>query len=71
VKLRLHGAPAECEQVARRLAEVFDVVAVSGPYRDRGTSRLVRVYLELRLQPTPSSPAAPAGPGQPPSRGLR
>jgi hypothetical protein len=64
VRLRLHGTPAECEQAARRLAEVFDVVATSGPYPDRGQSALVRVYLELRLHPAP--PAAPAGPNQPP-----
>jgi hypothetical protein len=66
VRLRLHGTPAECDQAARRLAEVFDVVAVSGPYPDRGPSRLVRVYLELRLDPAP-----PAGPGQQPSKELR
>jgi hypothetical protein len=64
VKLRLHGTPAECDQAAHRLAEVFDVVSVSGPYPDRGPSRLVRVYLELRLHPAP--PTARAGPGQPP-----
>jgi hypothetical protein len=65
VKLRLHGTPTECDQAARRLAEVFDVVAVSGPYPDRGPSRLVRAYLELRLHP-PAAP--PAGPGQQPPR---
>jgi hypothetical protein len=55
VRLRLHGTPAECEHVARRLAEVFDVVAISPPYPDRGPSRLVRVYLELRLDPATSA----------------
>jgi hypothetical protein len=55
VRLRLHGTPAECDQAARRLAEVFDVVAVSGPYPDRGPSRLVRVYLELRPGPATSA----------------
>jgi hypothetical protein len=54
VRLRLHGTPAECDQAARRLAEVFDVVAVSPPYPDRGPSRLVRVYVELRLDPATS-----------------
>ena len=71
MKLRLHGTPAECDQAARRLAEAFDVVAVSGSYPDRGASRLVRVYLELRLHPNPASPAAAAGPGQQPPRRLR
>jgi len=70
VKLRLHGTPAECDQATRRLAEAFNVVAVSGPYPDRGPSRLVRVYLELRLDPAPAprrrrvggtGPASPAG----------
>ncbi len=65
--MRLHATPAECQIAARGLAEVFDVVSVSGPYPDRGPSRLVRAYLELRLDPAP--PAAPAGPGQP-GRGL-
>jgi hypothetical protein len=64
VKLRLHGTPAACDQVARRLTALFDVVAVSGPYPDRGPSRLVGVYLEFRLDPAP-----PAGPGQQPPRG--
>jgi hypothetical protein len=68
MRLRLHGTPTECDQAARRLAEVFDVAAISPPYPDRGTSRLVRAYLELRLDPAP--PAVPAGPGQPPSREL-
>ncbi len=68
MKLRLHGTPAECQIAARRLAEVFDVGAISGPYPDRGPSRLVRVYLELRLDPTP--PGAPAEAGQQPPRAL-
>jgi hypothetical protein len=66
MKLRLHGTPAECDQAACRLAEVFDVASVSGPYPDRGPSRLVRVYLELRLGPSP--PAASAGPDHQPPR---
>ena len=32
MKLRLEGTPAECEQAARQLAEVLDVVAVSDPF---------------------------------------
>jgi hypothetical protein len=61
VRLRRHGTAAECDQAARRLAEVFDAVSVSGPYPDRGPSRLVRADLELRLGPTP-----PAGPDRQP-----
>jgi hypothetical protein len=43
VRLRLHGTLGECQEAARRLAEVFQVVAVSPPYPDRGPSTLVRV----------------------------
>jgi hypothetical protein len=56
VKVRLWGTPAEVDQAVHRLVEVFDVVAVSGPYPDRGASVLVRVYLEVRPDPTPSGP---------------
>jgi len=71
VKVRLHGTRAEVDQATRRLVEVFEVVAVSEPYRDRGASVLVRVYLEVRLHPaTASDPASPMSPGRParPSR---
>jgi hypothetical protein len=34
---------------------VFDAVSVSPPYPDRGRSVLVRVYLELRLDPAASA----------------
>jgi hypothetical protein len=49
MKIRLEGAPKECEQAAPRLAEVFDVISVSDPYPNRGRSLLVRVYVEVRL----------------------
>jgi hypothetical protein len=49
VKLRLHGTAAECQEATRRLAEVFQVVAVSPPYPDRSPSTLVRIYVEVRL----------------------
>jgi hypothetical protein len=62
VKVRLHGTPAEVDQATRRLVEAFDVVAVSEPSPDRGTSVLVRVYLEVRLDP--AAPTVPTSPGQ-------
>jgi hypothetical protein len=68
VKVRLHGTAAEVDQATRRLVEVLDVVAVSGPYHDRGASLLVRVYLEVRLDP--AAPATPSAPGRAP-RGPR
>ena len=60
MKVRLHGTPTEVAQATRRLVQVLDVVAVSGPYPDRGASVLVRVYLEVRLD----SPATPPSPGR-------
>jgi hypothetical protein len=54
VKVRLHGTPAEVAEATGRLDQVLEVVAVSNPYPDRGASRLVRVYLEVRL-PQPAS----------------
>jgi hypothetical protein len=62
VKVRLHGTRAEVAEATRRLAEVLDVVSVSEPYPDRGASALVRVYLEVRLDPGGS--ATPPGPGR-------
>jgi hypothetical protein len=69
VKLRLHGTPAEVAEATRRLVGVLDVVSVSEPYPDRGPSRLVRVYLEVRLDP--ASPATPPTPGRPTRRPRR
>jgi hypothetical protein len=66
VKLRLWGTPDEVADATRRLVEVLDVVAVNGPYPDRGASVLVRVYLEVRLDP-----ATPAPPAPPPARPAR
>jgi hypothetical protein len=70
VKVRLWGTPAEVDQATRRLVEVLDVVAVSGPYPDRGPSVLVRVYLEVRPDPPPSDPP-PARPARRPKGQLR
>jgi hypothetical protein len=47
-RLEKTGTPGEVAEATRRLVQVLDVVAVSGPYPDRGASRLVRVY-EVRL----------------------
>jgi hypothetical protein len=66
MKVRLHGTPGEVAEATRRLVEVFDVVAVSQAYPHRGASVLVRVYLEVRLDPT-----APAGASRPTRRARR
>lgn len=49
MKIRLHGMPAEVEEAVNRLHGIFTVVSVSDPYPDRRASRLVRVYVEIRL----------------------
>jgi hypothetical protein len=48
-KLRVHGTSEECAEVVKRLQGVLAVVSVSEQYPDRGASRLVRVYVEVRL----------------------
>ena len=60
MKLRLHGTLGEVAEAVDRLPGVFEVVAVSPPYPDRGASVLVRVYVEVRLGP----PVAPTRPGE-------
>jgi hypothetical protein len=49
VKIRIEGTPKECQQATPQLAELFEVVSISDPYPNRGHSRLVRVYVEVRL----------------------
>jgi hypothetical protein len=71
VKVRLHGTRPEVDQATRRLLEVLDVVSVSEPYPDRGASLLVRVDLEVRLDPTSPTNPAPASPGRPARRPRR
>jgi hypothetical protein len=51
MKIRLHGTEEECREVAERLAGIVEVLAISATYPDRGTSVLVRVYIEARIAP--------------------
>jgi hypothetical protein len=62
VKARLHGTRADVAEATRRVVQVFNVVSVSEPYPDGGVSVLVRVYLEVRLNPGGS--ATPLSPGR-------
>jgi len=39
----------ECQQAAPLLGELFEVVSISDPYPNRGRSRRVRIYVEVRL----------------------
>lgn len=64
MKIRLHGTEDECRDLAGRLPAICEVLAVSEPYADRGASRLVRVYVEVRT--VYSAPAAE--PGRPQGR---
>jgi hypothetical protein len=45
------GLPAEVGQAVTVISDAqgFDVIQVDGPYPNRGTSRLVRVYIEAQL----------------------
>jgi hypothetical protein len=55
VKIRLHGTEQECVEAAGRLGQVLGVLSISQPYPDRGMSRLVRVYIEARLELLPDA----------------
>jgi hypothetical protein len=50
--------PDQVEAVAAVLRRAFEVVEESGEYANRGTSRLVRRYMDLRLR---TDAAAPCG----------
>jgi hypothetical protein len=67
VKLRLAGTRRGCAEAARRLHAVFYVASVSEPYPEPGSSRLVMVYVKVRLDLRPEPPPAvsPAPGGEP------
>ncbi|TDB79674.1 hypothetical protein E1264_35205 [Actinomadura sp. KC216] len=60
MKVRLTGLPAEVDTAAARIASVLTVLETSEPYRRRGNSALVSLYLEVSLDP-------PAPGAEPPS----
>lgn len=64
VKVRLAGTRRGCAEAARRLHAVFRVVSISEPYPEPGSSRVVQVYIRVRLdlRPEPPPAAAPGGP---------
>ena len=53
MKIRLMGTEDECRQVAGRLASIVEVLEVSEPRANRGASKMVRVYVECRVEPSP------------------
>lgn len=48
MKIRLHGTLSEVERAAEKIRSIFRVVSVSDPYKDRGGSKWVRVYIEVK-----------------------
>ena len=51
MKIRLTGLPAEIDQAIKALRDLpdLDVIQVDGPYPNRGDSRMVRMYIQVRL----------------------
>ncbi|TDX84974.1 hypothetical protein [Amycolatopsis arida] len=49
MKLRLTGTLAELSEAAALLGEVFELLEVSEPYPNRGTSKLYRLYVDADL----------------------
>jgi len=64
VKLRLGGTRRGCAEATARLHRLFYLTSVSEPYPEAGSSRLVMVYVRVRLdlRPAPPTAAAPGGP---------
>jgi hypothetical protein len=67
VKVRLSGTRRGCAEAAGRLHRLFYVTSVSEPYPEAGTTRLVQVYVRVRLdlRPEPPPAASPAPGGEP------
>jgi hypothetical protein len=62
VKVRLGGTRRGCAEATRRLHQVFYVRSVSEPYAEAGSSRLVQVYVRVRLDLRPEPPPAVSPP---------
>jgi hypothetical protein len=63
VKVRLAGTRRGCAEAAGRLHRLFYVTSVSQPYPEAGSSRLVMVYVKVRLDLGPEPPPAAAAGG--------
>jgi len=61
LRVRLSGTRRGCAEAARRLHAVFFVLSTSEPYAEAGSSRLVRVYVKVRLDLRPEPPHAATG----------
>ena len=60
VKVRLSGTRRGCAAAAARLHRLFYVTSVSQPYPEAGSTRLVMVYVKVRLDLNPAPPPAVA-----------
>lgn len=47
VKIRLHGLLEDIEPMVENLKNFYNVVDVSKPYKDRGDSKLYRIYVTV------------------------
>lgn len=58
MKIRLTGLPDETARLLQILTRTpdLDLIEVSGPYPNRGASRMVRLYIETRLTPGSGTP---------------
>lgn len=61
VKVRVAGTRRGCAEAAARLHRVFYVTSVSQPYPEAGSSRLVIVYVKVRLDLRPAPPPGAEG----------
>jgi hypothetical protein len=61
VKVRLSGTRRGCAEAAGRLHRLFYVTSVSQPYPEAGSSRLVQVFVRVRLDLRPEPPAVAGG----------
>jgi hypothetical protein len=52
MKIRLQGKPDEIEAAAEKLKEMFEILEVSAPYKNRGNSGFYRIYLDAELPKT-------------------
>ncbi|MGF0320641.1 hypothetical protein [Nocardia fluminea] len=62
MNIRLTGTPDELREACARLGEVFELRELSEPYRNRGASKLYRVYVDVDLPTAGTSPSTSASP---------
>lgn len=51
MKIRIMGTRAELAEAGALLGDVFELLEVSEPYRNKGASVLYRLYVEATLYP--------------------